>query len=150
MSVPGEARLDEALRWALGAATDPALASADWLANDIDSSYDTAIALLTDPDVPLAVLVKAKHAFKTMRVVGETARDRRLAARLYLATIAAALGRHGRRISRQSDAALLRGLNRLMEDHATPAPLRHLAGLGLAAMRNPASPPHPVEGKGVA
>jgi len=143
-------RLDEALRWALEAATDPALASANWLAHDIDSSYETAIDLLTDPDVPLAVLVKAKHAFKTMRVVGETARDRRLAARLYLATIAAALGRHGERISRQSDSALLRGLNRLSEDAATPAPLRHLAGLGLSAMRNPARPPQPASRKGAA
>ena len=45
-------RTTEALRWALDASHDPSMASADWLAMDIDPSRASAYALLTDRAVP--------------------------------------------------------------------------------------------------
>ena len=129
-------QLREIVRWAVDVSNDPAVAVADWLARDIDPERESAVALLTDPDVTLATLRKAKTAFKTMRIVGETAADRRLAARLYLGSIAAALVRHGQRISRQSDAALQRALVSLLDDPLMAGPLRDLAGSALSALRN--------------
>ncbi len=70
-----------------------------------------------------------------MRIVGETVAARRLAARLYLAAIAAALVRHGERISGQSDAALQRALTSLLDDTEMPDPLRDLAGTALCVLR---------------
>ncbi len=120
-------QLSDALRSAVEASTDPALAAADWLARDIDPRRTSAIDLLTDQDVSLENLVKAKDVYKTMRILGETTADRRLAARLYAASIAAALVRFDRRISRQSDSALRRGLQSLDSDREVPKPLQHLA-----------------------
>jgi hypothetical protein len=127
-------RLSDALRSAVEAAVDPAMAAADWLARDIDPQQPSAVALLTDPDVSLESLKKAKDVYKTMRILGETAADRRLAARLYAASIGAALIRHNDRISRQSDSALKRGLLSLTEDAEAPDPLRKLAGMALCAL----------------
>ena len=79
-------------------------------------------------------LKKAKDVYKTMRILGETAADRRLAARLYAASIGAALVRHDQRISRQSDSALKRGLQSLHEDAEVPDPLLQLAGTALCAL----------------
>lgn len=120
--------LTDALRAAVESSADPAQAAADWLARDIDPTQPSAVALLTDPDVGLEALTRAKDAYKTMRILGETAADRRLAARLYAASIGAALLRFDRRISRQSDAALIRGLRSLTEDDEVPPELRRLAG----------------------
>ena len=127
-------RLSDALRSAVEAAVDPAMAAADWLARDIDPNQPSAVALLTDPDVSLETLKKAKDVYKTMRILGETAADRRLAARLYAASIGAALVCHDHRISRQSDSALKRGLQSLTEDMEAPNPLRQLAGTALCAL----------------
>ncbi len=124
-------RLSDVLRSAVEASVDPAMAAADWLARDIDPTQNSAIGLLTDPDVDAHTLAKAKDVYKTMRILGETSADRRLAARLYAAAIAAALVRHGQRISRQSKAALKRALQTLHEDAEAPEPLRHLAGAAL-------------------
>ena len=125
--------ISEALRSALEVVGDPALAAADWLARDIDPTKPSAVALLTDPDVSLENLRKAKSVFKTMRILGETSADRRLAARLYAAAIAAALARYNQRVSRQSNEALLRGLRSLLEDDQMPDRLRKLAGSALGA-----------------
>ena len=127
-------RLSDALRSAVEAALDPAMAAADWLARDLDPDQPSAVALLTDPDVSLETLRKAKDVYKTMRILGETPADRRLAARLYAASIGAALVRHNHRISRQSDSALKRGLQSLHEDAEVPDPLRQLAGTALCAL----------------
>jgi hypothetical protein len=124
-------QLSDALRWALHSAADPSMASADWLAMDIDPSCRSAVALLTDARVSLSQLRKAKSVYKTMRLVGETPADRRLGARLYAAAIAAALVRHGRRISRQSDAALRRAFHSVMDDEAVPEALRKMADKAL-------------------
>jgi hypothetical protein len=67
--------LGEALRSALEVSVNPAMASADWLARDIDPDRPSAVALLTDPDVPLDDIQKAKSTYKTMRIVGETGAD---------------------------------------------------------------------------
>jgi hypothetical protein len=122
------------MRWALDAEADPAMASADWLAMDIDATQPSAIALLTDPSVSLSQLRRAKSVYKTMRIVGETSADRRLGARLYAASIAAGLVRHGRRISRQSDAALQRAFKGLMDDESMPSALREIAGKAICAL----------------
>jgi len=127
--------LGNAFRWALEASTDPARAMADWLAGDIDPARPTALALLADPSTSVATLRQAKSVYKTMRIVGETVAARRLAARLYLAAIAAALVRHGERISGQSDAALQRALTSLLDDTEMPDPLRDLAGTALCVLR---------------
>jgi len=127
-------QLGDTLRWALDLSADPATASADWLAADIDPQRESAVALLTDAGVPLTHLRRAKSAFKTMRIVGETGADRRMGARLYAAAIAAALVWHGKRISRQSDAALRRAFASLLDDHAMPEPLRALAGKALCTL----------------
>jgi hypothetical protein len=79
-------------------------------------------------------LRKAKSAFKTMRILGETVADRRLGARLYLAAIASALVHHQQRISRQSDAALMRALDRLAIDRAVDARLQQLAGTAICSL----------------
>ncbi|MHC4787438.1 MAG: hypothetical protein ACYTE6_15890 [Planctomycetota bacterium] len=127
-------RLSDALRSAVEAAVDPAMAAADWLARDIDPGHDSAVSLLTDPDVSPETLEKAKDVYKTMRILGETSADRRLAARLYAASIGAALVHHGRRISRQSESALKRGLQSLHEGADVPDPLRQLAGTALCVL----------------
>ena len=129
-------RLDEALRWALDASSDPAMASADWLAVDIDETCSSAVGLLTNPEIPLPQLRKAKSAYKTMRVVGETSADRRIGARLYAASIAAGLVWHGRRISQQSDAALDRAFTSLLDDDRMHDGLRLLVGQALCVLRD--------------
>ncbi len=102
MSSVQRERISDAFRSAVEASLDPAMAAANWLARDIDPSRTTVVELLVDPAVPIEQLRKAKDAFKTMRIVGETAADRHLAAQLYAAAIGAALVHHNRRISRQS------------------------------------------------
>lgn len=124
---PEHTRVSEPLRWALAESQDSAMASADWLAHDIDSQYGGAVELLTDGRVKIEALQSAKGVFKTMRIVGETAADRRIGARLYVGAIAAAIVHHQKRISRQSDPALERAISSLIGDKRVPAKLRHLA-----------------------
>ena len=126
--------LGDTFRWVLETALDPAMAAADWLARDIDPACRSAVDLLTCPDVPLAHLDKAKDAFKTMRRLGEPATDRRVAARLYAAAIAAALLHHDHRISRQSDTALRRAFTALVDDDGMPPELRSMVGAALGSM----------------
>ena len=134
MSMATRKRLGDALRSAVESTVDPAMAAADWLARDIDPDQPSAVDLLTDSSASLETLRKAKDVYKTMRILGETPADRRLAARLYAASIGAALVVHGTRISRQSDSALKRGLLKLQDDAEAPDPLRKLAGTALCAL----------------
>ena len=127
-------RLSDALRSAVESTVDPAMAAADWLARDIHPDCTSAVDLLTDTTASLETLQKAKDVYKTMRILGETPADRRLAARLYAASIGAALIVHETRISRQSDSALKRGLQSLQDDAEAPDPLRKLAGTALCAL----------------
>ncbi|MHC4989518.1 MAG: hypothetical protein ACYTGC_00930 [Planctomycetota bacterium] len=134
MKDPSGESLSETFRWALESSLDPSMAAADWLARDIDPERPTVMELLTDEGVALESLRQAKDAFKTMRVIGETTSDRRAGARLYAATIAAALVHHKARISRQSDAATRRALTSLLDDEELPEKLRTLAGTALAVL----------------
>ena len=126
--------LKQALQWALDSLHQPAMAAADWLARDIDPSHPSAAALLSDPKITLAQVRQAKAVFKTMRIVGEKSADRRVGARMYAAAIAAGLVRHGRKITTQSDAALKRGFQGLLDDRRMPLPLRDLSGMALCIL----------------
>jgi hypothetical protein len=114
------------------------MASADWLAADIDPDGRGAIDLVTDKHVPLDVLQRAKSAFKTMRIVGETTADRRLGARLYLAAIASGFVHHRRRISSQSIEAIMRNLRTMVDDAEAPPSLRALAGQAICVIQQDA------------
>lgn len=131
-------RINHALQWALESTDDPAMAAADWLARDIDPNASSAVALLTDPSVELNTLVRAKNVFKTLRIVGETAADRRMGARMYATAIAAALIRHNQWITRQSPAGVRRVIESICRDDTLPEELRSLAELAmcLPALRN--------------
>ena len=131
MSMVTRQHLSDVLRSAKEVSANPAMASADWLARDIDPQRSSAVELLTDADVSIENLRKAKDVYKTMRILGESSADRRIAARLYAATIGAGLIHHRKRISRQSDTALKRGLEALQADMAMPQSLRRLAETGL-------------------
>ena len=137
MTNPERTRLRDTLQWALDASCDPAMASADWLASDIDPDADSAVHLITRRETSLELLHQAKSAFKTMRIIGETSADRRLAARLYAGTIAAGLAHHDVRISGQSDAALRRAFSALQEDESMPTALRDLAAIAVARLAAP-------------
>src|SRR6185503_2261114 len=113
-----------ALRAALDSMQDPAMASADWLAHDIDSGAGSAVELLTNPEITIEQVRQAKAVFKTMRIVGEKSADRRVGARMYAAAIAAGMVRHDERVSKQSNAALRRGFQALLDDRKMPAALR--------------------------
>ena len=106
MSAAKREQLGEALRWALELTNNPSSAAADWLARDLDPTKSSALELLSDCDISLETLKKAKNAFKTMRIVGEHAADRRLGGRMYLASIAAGIVYHSARISNQTDGKL--------------------------------------------
>ena len=127
-------QMSDAFRWAIEDAGNSAMASADWLARDIDPDVETAVDLLSKTDQTLARYRQAKDAYKTMRIVGETSADRRIAARLYAGAIAGAIVRHNKRISSQSDAALTRGLTALKHDTRMPISLRDLATSALRAL----------------
>jgi len=131
----GGETMEDALRWALDSISQPSMTAADWLARDINPSHSTVVGLLTDPRLTLTQVRQAKTVFKTMRIVGETSADRRIGARMYAAAIAAALARFRVRVSTQSDAALLRGFQGLLDDRSMPMPLRDIAGTALVVLR---------------
>jgi hypothetical protein len=68
-----------------------------------------------------------------LRTTGVTAAERSLAARLYAATIAAALVRHGTAISTQTPVALQRAFTELAEDADMPEELRMVASRALTS-----------------
>jgi hypothetical protein len=126
--------LSDVIRWALEVDDRPEVAAANWLARDIDPTCETAVELLTRSGVPLEHRKQAKQAFKTMRMIGETPADRRLGGQLYLAAIASALVHDGSSISRQSNAALVRALKRMIVDSSVKNDLRVLAKRALAVL----------------
>ena len=136
MSAAKREQLGEALRWALELTNNPSTAAADWLARDLDPTKATAQELLSDGNISLDTLKKAKNAFKTMRIVGEHAADRRLGGRMYLAAIAAGIVYHNARISTQSDGALLKALKEFIRDDGMPEELRELADLAYLSIQN--------------
>ena len=125
-----------AIGWAAACGPTDAMASVNWLAADASPAHGTAEALLSDPNVPLNALLSAKNAYKTLRVVGETAEDRSQGARWYAATIAAGLVHHRTRISAKSDQALDRALADLVDDTDMPPTIRELAVRALFRLRS--------------
>ena len=134
-TIPRE-QLSEVIRSTLEASIDPSMAAADWLARDIDSSSSGAFEFIANPTVSLEHLQQAKAVFKTMRILGETSSDRRLAAKLYAGAIAAGLVRYNCRITRQSDDALRRALQMVLDDAKLPDQLRDLAGGALCILND--------------
>lgn len=120
-----------ALRWALDEATDPAQTGIDWIVSDIAPGIAGSEAFFAGAS-DLDALRHAKEVFKSLRMTGRSARERRLAARFYAATIAAALVHHGTRITTQSDRAVRTALERLSQDTTVPASIRSLAADALA------------------
>src|SRR4030095_13745844 len=98
----------------------PAMASADWRARDIDPAHPTVTDLLTNPSITLEQIRQAKSVFKTMRIVGEKSAARRFGGRMSAAAIAAGIVRFGRKVSTQSDAALRKGFQGLLDDRRMP------------------------------
>ena len=91
---PAAEPLSDSLRWALAFGTAPDRSALDWLATELDSrATDATDAVLRsdpDPEHDRARLLLLKNGFKTLRIGSEHASDRRMAARFYAATIAAA------------------------------------------------------------
>ncbi|MFM7133929.1 MAG: hypothetical protein ACKO0W_06400 [Planctomycetota bacterium] len=131
---PDDARLSalgDTIRWAVELDGDPALAGATWLTREIVPGARDPFEAIIAPATSLEALSELKNAFKLLRTSGRTAAERSLAARLYAATIAAALVRHRSRISSQSDPALVRAFGELVADDSMPERLRELASLAI-------------------
>lgn len=124
--------LGTTLGWAVETESDPSMATADWLVQDALPGAKGIFAMVNDPTVPVETLVQLKDAFKAWRIMGENARDRRLAACCYALVIAAGLVHAGRRISSQSDSALLRSLQTIRLDKTCA---EHVRGLVEQAIR---------------
>ncbi|MFM7259363.1 MAG: hypothetical protein ACKO3W_02040 [bacterium] len=129
------AHLGDTLRWAFELDTSPALAGAAWLTREIvpgaRDPFDAIVATATSLDA----LEQLKGAYKMLRTTGSTSAERSLAARLYAATIAAALVRHGKLITSQRGEALLRAFTDLESDTTMPESIRAIALQALKAVR---------------
>jgi hypothetical protein len=121
--------LGDTLSWAFELDQSPALAGATWLTREIvpdaQSPFDAILAPSTSP----AALADLKSAYKLLRTTAASAAERSLAARLYAATIAAALVRHGTLITRQRGEALRRAFEELEADDSLPERIRELGSL---------------------
>ncbi len=112
------------LEWAVQGKSDQGMVGADLIARDLGAA--SAVDLFCGSH-DVGTLRAAKDCFKTLRLVGEAAADRRLGGHLYVASIAAARQHHDEVISRQSSGALERGLEGVMEETQLPAEIRSLA-----------------------
>lgn len=128
--------MHETLTWALGTETSGDWAIADLMARELEPASLGAVDLLTSGHATLETLVRAKAVFKTMRLEGETADDRRLGAQLYAAAIGAALVHFSQKVSRQRADSLGRAFRRIAEDLSLPPPLRTLAARAHARLRS--------------
>ena len=113
---------------------------ADWLAREVSpestSADDAVLSKAEDPESDLNRLRTLKSAFKTLRLTGETTEDRRAGARYYAAVIAAAILRHGIRISSQRQQRLVGALEDLEKDESISSNIRELAAQALARIAN--------------
>ncbi|MCE2885653.1 MAG: hypothetical protein LW806_12245 [Planctomycetaceae bacterium] len=127
--------LGDTLRWAFELDASPTLAGATWLTREIvpgaRDPFDAIVATTTTLDA----LEQLKGAYKMLRTAGTTTAERSLAARLYAATIAAALVRHGKLITSQRGEALLRAFTDLESDATMPEAIRSIASQALTAAR---------------
>ena len=125
-------KLSDTLRWAFELDQSPALAGATWLTREIIPDAKDPFDAILAPGTSLDALRELKNAYKMLRTTGVTAAERSLAARLYAATIAAALVRYKSQISTQTTNALTRAFTELAEDASMPAALREVASLALS------------------
>lgn len=127
--------LSDSLRWALQFGTDPAVSVADWLTREVvpesTSANDAVLSAPDSPEVDLQRLRTLKSAFKTLRLSGETTEDRRAGARYYAAVIAAAIVRHGIRITSQRPGRLQGALEDLQNDEDVSQEIRALSSQAL-------------------
>lgn len=135
--------LSDTLRWAFELETKPSEATANWIAAEIVPTSTSAIEAILCPTTTLAQLCDLKSAFKSMRVSGATVGERRLAARLYAGSIAAAVVRYHARASTQSNPALIEAFSALAADTDLPERMREIAELALTGLSSlpPWSPP---------
>ncbi|MCH2162909.1 MAG: hypothetical protein MK085_13700 [Phycisphaerales bacterium] len=127
--------LSESLRWALQFGNDPAVSAADWLARELapetTSASNAILVPASEPTADLDRLKLLKKAFKTLRLSGETSDDRRAGARYYAAVQAAAIVRHGVRISRQRIERVQQALQEFKDDDVLPDGIRALVSEAL-------------------
>lgn len=126
---PNAGSLPAAFRWALESTADPTRAACDWLAAEIVAGAPSAAVAVTSTETSLESLIALKVAFKALRQNAESATERNRAARLYAASIAAALVRFGLRITQQRDAALHTAFRALADDESMDEPLRDIAAI---------------------
>lgn len=131
--------LGDTLRWAFELETSPAQFGAMWLTREIIPDAKDPFDAILAPTTTLDGLRELKNAYKMLRTSSATAAERSLAARLYAATIAAALVRYKTSISTQSVANLQRAFTDLAEDPSMPEDLRAVAALALTS-QPPAAP----------
>jgi hypothetical protein len=127
--------LGDTLRWAFELDASPTLAGATWLTREIVPGARDPFDAIVAPTTSIEALEQLKSAYKMLRTGGTTTTERSLAARLYAATIAAALVRHGRLITSQRGEALIRAFSELESDTTMPEPLRSIASQALTAAR---------------
>ncbi|MSR70146.1 MAG: hypothetical protein EXS17_07365 [Phycisphaerales bacterium] len=138
MKDPGSSSA-EPLKWVLQATSAPDSTPAqmliNWLVQEVDPALNDPITALLDARTSLTTLNALKEAFKHLRIDGETADDRSLAATYYALTIASALVNHRVRISRQTDHAIEEALRVLWNDEACDLRLRDLGWRAFVALR---------------
>lgn len=118
--------LYQTLEWVLRSLEDPALAAADWVAQEVDHTRPSAVALLTDPEAPLSRVERARSFYMALRADGETVLERTMGGRMALAAAASALVHHRERITSHDDAALAAAFRAAEQDDAVPPPIRTL------------------------
>lgn len=120
--------LYQTLDWVLRSLDNPTLAAADWVAQEVDPSRPSAVALLTDPATPLSRVERARTFYMALRADGESNAERTIGGRMAIAATAAALVYHGARITAHDDDALTAAFRAAEQDNAVPAPIRALLG----------------------
>lgn len=121
--------LSWAYAWAFEPDQSPVLAGASWLAREIVPDAKSPFDAILAPATSAGQLEELKSAFKLLRTTAASAAERSLAARLYAATIAAALVRHGTLITRQRDESLRKAFEELESDTTLPDRIRELGSL---------------------
>lgn len=126
--------LGDTLRWAFELDASPAVAGATFLTREIIPGARDPFEAIVGQATTLQQLEDLKNAYKLLRTSGATAPERSLAARLYAATIAAALVRHGASISRQTPFALAKAFEELAADAQMPERIREIGSLAVDAI----------------
>ena len=132
--------LSDSLRWALQFGANPSFSAADWLAREVAPECATVNEAILEKsesaEKDLQRLRTLKSAFKTLRLTGETTDDRRAGAKYYAAVIAAAIVRHGIRISSQRPGRLQDALEDLRNDEDICSEIRALATKAIERLEN--------------